>query len=47
MVCLHHLDTARQTYVFEKIRELCDEEAMDIIRPAPKSRAEQKQALQI
>jgi hypothetical protein len=30
------LDTARQTYLFEKIREFCDEEAMDITCPAPK-----------
>ncbi|XP_070295148.1 uncharacterized protein [Salvelinus sp. IW2-2015] len=39
------LDNARQTYLFEKIRELCNEEAMDITYPAPKSRAGQKQAL--
>ena len=36
------LDTARQTYVFEKIREFCDKEAMDITFPAPKSRTVQK-----
>ncbi|XP_071211410.1 uncharacterized protein [Salvelinus alpinus] len=41
------LDTARQTYLFEKIREFCDEEAMDITCPAPKSRAGQKQALRM
>ncbi|XP_045559574.1 uncharacterized protein [Salmo salar] len=41
------LGTVRQTYLFEKIREVCDEEAMDITCPAPKSRAGQKQALQI
>ncbi|XP_064862496.1 uncharacterized protein LOC135563592 [Oncorhynchus nerka] len=39
------LDTARETYLFEKIREFCDEEAVDITCPAPKSRAGQKQAL--
>ncbi|KAM9528351.1 uncharacterized protein ACWYII_041044 isoform 1-T2 [Salvelinus alpinus] len=41
------LNTARQMYVFEKIREFCDEEAIDITCPAPRSRARQKQALQI
>ena len=38
------LETARQTYISEKIREFCDKEAMDITCPAPKSRAGQKQA---
>jgi hypothetical protein len=32
-------DKARQTYIFEKIREFCDEDAMDITCPAPQSRA--------
>ncbi|KAM9479555.1 uncharacterized protein ACWYII_006685 [Salvelinus alpinus] len=41
------LDTARQTYLFEKIREFCDEEAIDITRPAPKSRAGQSRAPRI
>ena len=41
------LNTARQTYVFEKIREICNEEDLDITCPAPKSRAGQKQALRI
>jgi hypothetical protein len=36
------LDTARQTFIFEKIREFCNEEATDITCPAPKSRAGQK-----
>ena len=40
------LDTARQTYLFEKIREFCHKEGMDMTCPAPKSRAGQKQALQ-
>ncbi|XP_029595685.1 zinc finger protein 436 [Salmo trutta] len=39
------LDTARQTYLFEKIREFCNEEAMDITCPAPKSRAGQKRGV--
>ena len=37
------LDTARQTYLFKKIREFCDEEARDIT----KSKAGQKQAKKI
>ncbi|KAM9551393.1 uncharacterized protein ACWYII_028084 [Salvelinus alpinus] len=41
------LDTARQTYLFEKIRAFSDEEAMDITCPAPKSRAGLKQAVRI
>ncbi|KAK6307635.1 hypothetical protein J4Q44_G00227830 [Coregonus suidteri] len=39
------LDTTKQTYLFEKMWEFCDKEAMDITCPASKSRAGQKQAL--
>ena len=49
MVCLykHHLDwTQLDKRVFEKIKEFCDEEAMDITCPEPKSRAGQKHALE-
>jgi hypothetical protein len=38
------LDTAKQTYLFQKIRESCNE-SMDIKCTAPKSRAGQKQAV--
>jgi hypothetical protein len=41
------LDTARQLIFFENFTEFCNEEAMDITCPAPKSRAGQEQALRI
>jgi hypothetical protein len=49
MVCLykHHLDWTQldKLIFFEKIREFCHKEVMDMICPAPKSRAGQKHAL--
>jgi hypothetical protein len=36
------LDIARQSYIFVKIREFCNEEAMNVTCPAAKSRAGQK-----